>query len=126
MTISEQLVDLAYGSSYSMSYKIVNSEEEDEDVDESTADKFIGKIYYLLRDIDTGRTDTCEETTAQLHLYGKFNMQNSGYEVIELGDDIDTISGGWPVDDVLDTDMHGPVRIAVDEQGTYELMFNPD
>ena len=46
MTISEQLIDLAYGSSYSMSYKIVNSEEEDEDVDESTEDKFIGKIYY--------------------------------------------------------------------------------
>lgn len=84
MTISEQLIDLAYGSSYSMSYKIVNSEEEDEDVDESTEDKFIGKIYYQLRDLDTGQTDNCEETTAQLHLYGKFNMQNGGYEVIEL------------------------------------------
>ena len=53
-------------------------------------------------------------------------MQKGSYEEIAIGDDIDTVSGGWPINDVLDQDMHGPARISVDDDGDQVLELSPE
>ena len=64
MTLSDGLVDLAYGSAYSMSYKILNRvAEEDADVDLTVVNELKGKVFYdqsLAENIGT----PCGETKA--------------------------------------------------------------